>query len=475
MKFVNRASELDELEKIFRLTKKKIFPVLVMGPRRIGKTRLIEEFYKKKSFLYFFIYEGKGINSLLREFEKELKEKRIIDQYRTLSSMEEFIEIIFTQCKEHVIIFDEVQYLLSIYKPFFSLLQRKIDESQDYPAILVFLGSIVGLVKRVFEDLKSPFYGRMKSKIVLPQLSYKSVREMLSYLDYSNEEDYINFYCIFGGFPKYYVTMEDYKLKKVSLLKVLEFLFFRDNAPLKNEVVDVIRQEFGKGKTYYYDIIEAIAAGKTKLNEIANYVGKHQTEITPFMRDLIDYYEIIKRETIITEDPRKSRNSIYIIRSPLFKFWFKFVYPNLRYIESSNFDLILDNLSKEINSYIGLEFEEVCKQIISKIKKDSLVGTWWGHYRNTEGKRKELDIDICTINEKTKEILFGECKWKNKINAETIVRDLSGKSKYVKWNNTKRTESFAIFAKSFSKKIKEFENKKVYCYDLNDIKKIMRG
>ena len=90
--------------------------------------------------------------------------------------------------------------------------------------MFIFLGSVVGLVKKVFEDLKSPLYGRMKNKINLFQLNYKAVREMMSYLDYSNEEDYISFYCIFGGFPKYYVTMEDYELKNISLLNVFPAL-----------------------------------------------------------------------------------------------------------------------------------------------------------------------------------------------------------------------------------------------------------
>jgi len=473
MEFIDRTSELNDLEIVFQLSKKRIFPVLIVGPRRVGKTRLIEEFYKKKKFLYFFVYEGKGVNSLLREFEKELKEKKIIEQYRTLNSIEEFIEIIFMDCRDYVIIFDEAQYILSTYKPFFSLFQRKIDKNQDYPAMFVFLGSIIGLIKKVFEDLKSPLYGRIKNKIVLAQLDYKAVRKMMSHLSYFNEEDYIKFYCIFGGFPKYYVTMEDYELKNISLLNVLEFLFFKDNAPLKNEIVDILRQEFGKRKSYYYDIIEAIAAGKTKLNEIATYVGKHQTEITSFIKDLIEYYEIIKKETIVTEDPRKSRNSIYLIKSPLFKFWFKFVYPNLRYIESGKFNLILNNLNKEINSYIGLEFEEICKQVTGEIKKFSLIGKWWG-WKRENGERKSIEIDIVAINEEKKEIMFVECKWKENVNAEQIVRELSEKSKYVKWNND-RKESFVIFAKSFDEKIENFEGKKVYCYNLEDIGRIMKG
>ena len=41
-------------------------------------------------------------------------------------------------------------------------------------------------------------------------------------------------------------------------------------------------------------------------------------------------------------------------------------------------------------------------------------------------------------------------------------------------HNEERKESFAVFAKSFKKKIKDFEGKKVYCFDLNDIEKALK-
>ena len=78
------------------------------------------------------------------------------------------------------------------------------------------------------------------------------------------------------------------------------------------------------------------------------------------------------------------------------------------------------------------------------------------------------------LKTKTKEILFCECKWKEQINAEQIAKELNEKAKYVYWYNDERKEYFAVFAKSFSKKIKEFEGKKVYCLDLRDIEKALR-
>ncbi|OYT43761.1 MAG: hypothetical protein B6U88_00080 [Candidatus Aenigmarchaeota archaeon ex4484_56] len=88
------------------------------------------------------------------------------------------------------------------------------------------------------------------------------------------------------------------------------------------------------------------------------------------------------------------------------------------------------------------------------------IGKWW---------HKDKEIDILALNEKTKEILFAECKWQNKVNALKIAKELAEKTQYVQWHNNKRKETFAIFAKSFSKRINEYEGRKVYCFDLKDL------
>ena len=71
-----------------------------------------------------------------------------------------------------------------------------------------------------------------------------------------------------------------------------------------------------------------------------------------------------------------------------------------------------------------------------------------------------------------KEILFGECKWKEKANVLNILKELEEKAGFVDWNKSKREEIFVIFARLFSEKISEFNGKKVYCFELNYFKKI---
>ncbi len=70
--------------------------------------------------------------------------------------------------------------------------------------------------------------------------------------------------------------------------------------------------------------------------------------------------------------------------------------------------------------------------------------------------------------------MFGECKWQENVNSGEVVKELAEKTKNVDWENEKRKESYAVFAKSFSKRIDEFGGKKVYCFDLRDLEKVFK-
>jgi len=105
--------------------------------------------------------------------------------------------------------------------------------------------------------------------------------------------------------PKYYVAIEDFELERKPLLDVITFFFLRENAPFGMEVLDILRQEFGKRKGTYYTILEAIATGHTKLNEIATYAGLNMTSITRYLSDLVDTYEVVERSVPVTEDRKE--------------------------------------------------------------------------------------------------------------------------------------------------------------------------
>ena len=162
----------------------------------------------------------------------------------------------------------------------------------------------------------------------------------------------------------------------------------------------------------------------------------------------------------------KEKNYLYVIKDNYFKFWLKFIYSYYSEI-AENLEEHASFIEKEYNSYMGGIFEEFCRRFLmeSGIFSFSKIGKWW---------HNDCELDVVLINEKDNEIFLGECKWKDNINSGEMAADLYKKSKNVIWKNENRGESFIVFAKSFSKRIKEFEGKKVYCFDLKDIEKILK-
>ena len=175
-----------------------------------------------------------------------------------------------------------------------------------------------------------------------------------------------------------------------------------NNSFLKDEVDFIMRYEFEDVSTYKL-ILEAIAHGKTKLGDIKDFIGVKRTDISPYLRNLIEV-GMIKREIPITEKA-KSRLGRYYISDNFLKFWFRFIYPNISAIEEGIFDI--DLIKRDYNRYLGGIFEDVVKQFLirekNKIFNFTRIGKWW---------HREREIDVVAMNESSKDILFMESQKK---------------------------------------------------------------
>ena len=167
---------------------------------------------------------------------------------------------------------------------------------------------------------------------------------------------------------------------------------------------------------------------------------------------------------------QKSKKRLYFIKDNYLNFWFKFIYPNKSSLEEGEIENVLNKIIEKYPEYFSQIFEKICRKVIVKKFSFNRIGKQWGKtYRGKE----TYEIDILALNEKTKEILFAECKWRNNVNAENIAKKLEEKTKNIDWNTSNRKEIFVIFAKSFKKKIEEYEGRRVYCYDLKDLERIL--
>lgn len=452
MKFYDREKEKELLKNL-----KGDFRIAVVGRRRVGKTRLVEEIYNKNR-LTLFISAEKSEKEIINDWADEYEE---IPRFNTFKDLFEYL---FTHMKDKIIFIDEIQNVMKVNKSFIFDLQRLIDKRKPK---LVVAGSLIRTMKHLIESYKSPLFGRFDIVLKLKELDFRTVWEICKDLNLDFETT-VRLYSIFGGVPKYYELIE--KMKTFDLEKFLLEMFVYYPHPLYEEVKIMLKEEFGKEHRMFFSILSAISRGNTKLSEIANFVGKEQTKITKYLYLLIKDFEFVKREVPLL----KGKRGVYRINSNLIDFWFANVWRYQELLERKEEEMLATTLKGNLNAWVGKKFELIITELI---KGDVIklpfsaerTGKQWGRISDKQKGKDQYEIDIVALNKSTKEILFAECKWQSRVNAEKICEELAEKSKYVRWHNDERKENLAVFAKSFSRRIDEFEGRKVYCFDLKDI------
>lgn len=437
--FVYREQEMQFLNEEYN--RKGSSLVILYGRRRVGKTELSSAFMKNKNALYFLVTEESEMqnrnafkDSVAEFCDNELLRNAKIDSWEILFK----ILCEKAQNEKLLLIIDEFQYLGKSNPAFPSIFQKIWDTMLKNKNVMVILcGSLISMMETQTLNYTSPLYGRRTGQIKLKQIPFSYYKEFFP--DKSRKE-LIEYYSVTGGVPKYielfYDSKDIYSAINKNILSKQSFLYDEPNFLLQREVTEV---------GSYFSVIKSIAAGNQKLSKIAGALELKQTGLTKYLKTLIDL-DILEREVPITEESlEKSKRGLYKIKDNFILFWFKFVYPNLSFIESGNSELAMKKIkSNLIDRHISYVYEDICIEDMWKLNADEKwnftfdkVGRWWNN---------DTEIDIVAYDSTGKDIIFGECKyWDGKVGIN-VLTSLEDKAKAVEWKKDNRNEHFILFS-----------------------------
>lgn len=449
--FVNRKNELKYLEGLYKEKGEKL--LIVYGRRRIGKTELLKRFSMGKNHLFFSSDLSSEPNQL-RQFTEKIYQTtgESFLQRQSFSSWEPLFMYIFDHLIDKIplVIIDEFPYLCESNKALPSILQKIWDErAKDRNIFLVLCGSYMSFMEKEILGEKSPLFGRRIGQIFLQPLQFRDLKEF--YPQYSREERVYS-YAILGGTPAYLQRFNNRK----SIEKNIKEEILNKNSFLYREPRFLLMEEL-RAPSLYFSILEAIAFGKTRLNEISQASGiENNSKVNKYLAVLSELH-IIRRDIPVTEyKPHKSRKGIYIIEDPFFRFWFRYIFPNMSYLEEGDINYVWNKIIKpDINRFAGFIFEEISIQRLKELNKDNKlpfkakrIGRWWN---------KEKEIDIIALDYKGSYLLC-ECKWTNRKIGINILNILQEKSNFLP---KAKQKYFGFFSKSgFTKELKRIASKK---------------
>lgn len=400
--------------------------IIVSGRRRIGKSRLIDEFLKNKDHAKVLIVP-KEEKQVASDFAASLA-----DGYKpSFNNIEEALEYFFNNFKKRILYVDEFPNLIDVNPAIPYMFQRVWEKYKDTTLkTLIFSGSYVSMMDKIFTRQKAPLFNRAGYQIVLQPLPFKVIWEIQEDLGVKTTEKVSN-YCILGGVPYYYEL-----LTKRGTAEVVNTLFFDVAAPLREEGQNILRQEFGASYKKYFSIIDAIGAGIVSGSEIANRLGVSQTTLSKYVISLQRDFQLVERTVPFGRNPQRSKKGVYSIKDNTIAFWFNKVYGKLA-----------TPSEEQLNEFISRRFEIFCKDFLIeylKGKGESIVetGRWWGQIEVKPKEFEEREIDV--IVETKNSIFVGECKWTNKKVAFAESKHLEESCKALK---TKKSIKKVLFSK----------------------------
>lgn len=453
MMFVNRESELKVLKQEYE--RKGASFTVIYGRRRVGKTALIREYIKDQPAIYIYMTE-RNLKDQLKQISRQVVEYTGKDYLENVEFTD--FEQLFQLLADHIngrkliLVFDEYQNLAKLDKSFSSMLMKVWDlKLKSLDLHLILCGSVISMMYSETLSYSSPLYGRRTSNIHLKPLAFHHIGD---FVKGASKIDQMNIYASFGTIPKY---LELYDNSKNFLDNIRDNILDK-NSYLYQEVKFLLKEEINEPTTYF-NILEVISDGETKIGKIGSKLNVPSSYLGRYMQKLADL-DIVEKEVPITENaPSKSKFGRYRIKDKFIQFWFYYVYRNYSYLEIGNVDYVIEEIKRTFNEkFTAFSFEDYVKELLTYNPLEYLgfrprkIGRWWN---NSE------EIDLVAIGDDT--AAFIECKWQNKKVEYTVYNDLVRKAGYVSLPPGLK-KSYVIFSKSGFKDNLEKADGKFYTY-----------
>ena len=399
MKFYDREREIEELQRIDKLSETTAQFTVLMGRRRTGKTTLMTQAFEGRRYLYFFI--GKKAEQMqCASFQQQTEQVlglHIHGQVTRISALIEEI-MVFSRQQQVTVIIDEFQRLADLDESIISSLQKAWDRHHAQAHIhLIACGSIYSMMKHIFEDRKEPLFGRKTARIDLKPFNTTVLKQILA--DHNPEytpEDLLMLYAITGGIAKYVAQLMDEGCRTWNDMIAA---VCRQSSIFIEEGTELLVGEFGRKYQVYYSILQLIANGMTSQAQIDSVIQKNSGR---YLDTLENEYSLIQKRRPMWAKPGSQGVKFYIDDCFLM-FWFRFIESNRPLVELGKFDLLQEIIRKDYTQYSGIVLEKYFRQLYGEQERVTEVAAWW----DSQG---ENEIDVIALQSLDKRATVAEVK-----------------------------------------------------------------
>jgi AAA+ ATPase superfamily predicted ATPase len=383
--------------------------LLVRGRRRVGKSRLIEEFIERAGVPHvYFTASMQRPAEELRLFAEEVAGSDLPGAATfagvTPSTWEAALRLLATAIPTDgpsIVVIDELPYLTGADASFEGTLQKMFDRViARHPVLLIGVGSDLAMMEAL-NEYGRPFHQRAV-EMVVPPLSPLEVGAMLD-LD---PADTFDAYLVTGGLP---LVCEEWP-RGLPLWEYLEEALSHSTSALVVSGERALAAEF-PADTQARRVLSTIGAGERTFTTIKQKAGDLQQASLTRSLTLLRDKRVVAADTPLSM--KTSRETRYRVADPYLRFWLSFLGPHLAEVDRGRGDRVLTRIRASWTSWRGRAVEPIIRESLSRLPAelragtDGVVGGYW-----TRTNNPEIDLVFADRTPVAKRIeAVGSIKW----------------------------------------------------------------
>lgn len=407
--------------------------VVVKGRRRIGKSRLIEEFTKNLPCYWFEgLPPGEGITAQHQrdEFSHLLHEQTRLPEIKTENWSKLFLALAKRIKKGRVVlVFDEITWMGQDDPTFLPKLKNAWDLyfKKNSELIFILCGSVSSWIEKNILS-STGYFGRVSQKITLNELPLHHCNALLNHIGFNRSplEKFI-ILSITGGIPWYIEQINP----AYSAPDNIKRLCFEPDSLLVEEHRHIFHDLFGKKSGTYASITQYLASKSAEYSEIANGISyKSSGTLSDYLDDLNTSGYISRNVNWSLKSGKESTISQYRLSDNYLRFYYKYIEPKLSRIKNDHYKNVNPTSLPGWSTMLGLQFENLVLRnrhlILEKlnIRPEDVIADN-PYYQRPTKKHAGCQVDYL-IQTKLNTLFICEIKFsKNEVGSDVImeVRD----------------------------------------------------
>ena len=415
--FVGRELQLQRLSALLTSVRHTKGPrpgkaLLVRGRRRVGKSRLIEEFIDQAGVpAVYFTASTRPTEEELHLFAVEAAGSNLpgADLFRDVSprSWDAALRLLASALPPDgpsIVVIDELPYLTKSDPGFEGTLQKLFDrELSRRQVLMIGVGSDLAMMEAL-NDYGRPFHQRA-TEMVVPSLTPLEVGSMLDLAP----ADAFDAALVTGGLPMICAEWP----RGHTLRRYLEAAVGSPTSALLVSGERSLAAEFPV-EAQARVVLSAIGSGERTFANIARAAGHlQQTSLARSLKILIDKRVVVAERPLSTSPSKETR---YRVVDPFLRFWLTFLGPHVSEIERGRGDRVVARIDGGWTSWRGRAIEPLLRESVDRLPAndrpapDGVTGAYW-----TRSNDIELDVVMADLAPVAKRIsAIGSIKWKER-------------------------------------------------------------